>query len=423
VVVVDGGHVRIADNIVSTTRKADSLSFEHLLRSEARRRRLVGQLVSNPVFASGGGFDGRGTGIRLGPWLTNFDSAVARAEWMGRIRTNPPSVADLETPDTVRSYLLGVADAAVEEPATFPAFDRRVTDLRSSMGDAEFTRLVADDAGRLSVRSILLGTAIDVQPVEAVTAPARADSRSVEVRLGDAAVRFDSPIPLKAWIEGLRMIGVTSVADDRALRNALYDVVRRILVDGSVREQIPQFLEWYLRLRDRNRPAGSAGIVCGGRIAENVEIAGNRVTGMIEAIRVAVSHAADAGAAPDRAGLVRIDGNECELALPIEIEFGDQAIFVGNADAVTVSGNTSSMPGIARGAAGYAHGVRVHGHLGPRLAVTDNVLDHADVAVRVVPLSGHTTTHRWFVRDNVGPAAAPAVAAPASVETSGNIGR
>jgi hypothetical protein len=342
---------------------------------------------------------------------------------MSRIRANPPSSADLETPDTVRTYLLGVADAAVEEPTTFPAFDRRVTDLRSSMGDAEFTRLVADDAGRLSIRSILLGTAIDVHPVEAVTAAAATDSRSVEVRLGDAAVRFDSPIPLKAWMEGLRMIGVTSVADDRALRNALYDVVRRILVDGSVREQIPQFLEWYLRLRNRNRPAGSAGIVCGGRIAENVEIAGNRVTGMIEAIRVALSHAADAGAAPDRAGLVRIDGNECELALPIEIEFGDQAIFVGNVDAVTVSGNTSSMPGIARGAVGYAHGVRVHGHLGPRLAVTDNVLDHAGVAVRVVPLSGDATPHRWVVRDNVGPAATPAVVAPASVDTADNIGR
>jgi hypothetical protein len=423
VVVVDGDHVRITDNVVAATRKNDSLSLENLLRSEARRRQLVGQLVADPVFASGGSFEGRGTGIRLGPWITNFDSVVGRAEWMGRIRANPPTEADLETPDTVRRFLLGVADEAVDQPSTFPAFDRRVTELRSSVGATEFARLLDDDAGRISVRSILLGNAIEVLPAAAPTAPARPDSESIEIRLGGAAVRFDSPIPVKPWMEGLRLTGVTSAADDRVLRNALYDVARRILVDASVRDQIPQFRQWFEALIHRNRPAGSTGIVCGGRIADDVDITGNRVSGMIEAIRVAVSSASAAGEAPDRAGTVRIGDNECALAVPIEMEHGRQAIFVGNADRVSVSGNTSSMPGVGRGTAGYSSGVRVHGHLGPRLAVTDNVLDHADVAVRVVALSGAANPHLWFVRDNVGPSAAPAVVAPAAVQVSNNVGR
>ena len=120
---------------------------------------------------------------------------------------------------------------------------------------------------------------------------------------------------------------------------------------------------------------------------------------------------------------VRITDNECALALPIEFEFGEQAIFVGNVDRLTVSGNATSMPGIGRGEAGYADGVRVHGHLGSRVAVTDNVLDHAGVGVRVNVLSGAATPHVWFVRDNVAPAALPAVVAPTSVSLSNNVGR
>jgi hypothetical protein len=162
--------------------------------------------------------------------------------------------------------------------------------------------------------------------------------------------------------------------------------------------------------------------VCGGRLAADVLVSGCAISGVVEGVRVAVSHAGASTDAPDLAGTVRVEGCSVRQVLPIDVEAAPHAVFVGNAERVSVAQVSTSVSGVGRGDIGSDAGVVVHGHLGPRLAVHDNVLDHASTGVRVVALSGDGRPHLWYVRDNVAPSAVAAVDAPSSVAVSGNVG-
>jgi hypothetical protein len=244
----------------------------------------------------------------------------------------------------------------------------------------------------------------------------------VSLRLGSGHVEFESPVAASGWTQALRLNGVTTAANSRTLRNALYAAARRIIRDPSYRAQNPAFGQWFQAKVDRNLPAASVGVTCAGRAAEDVAVVGNRFEGVIEAVHVAVSRSATPEDAPEYAGTVRVVGNEALLHLPIELERGRDAIFVGNVRRLTVEGNTLSVVGAGQGESAYQNGIRVHGHLGSRLAIEANVADHSDVGVRVVVLSGQSQPHLWLVRDNVAPAATPAVIAPTSVVVTNNVG-
>lgn len=403
ILVIDGEHVRITDNVIQVTRKGKGLSFADLLTDEARLRRLVGQLVAAPRLVRPGDFTGPGTGIRLGPWLTRFDSMVSREEWAGRIRAEPPSDDELASAETVRAYVRRLADAAVDDPTTFPAFEHRVAGLRRNIGATGFDRLLAEEAGRSTVRAMLIGTELDVVAVD----PSGSRGRATEVRLGGGHVAFDSPVPAEVWLQALRLHGVRAT-DSTALRNALYDVSRRVLVDAAFRSQLPAFAAWFRGLVDRNRTVAAFGVVCAGRRAEDVEISGNRISGATEAIRVAVSHAAGVDDPALFAGTVRLRANQCELDLPMETETGQRGILVGNVRRLTATENVVAMPSAEAGSTPYTNAFELHGHLGNRVVIDDNVVTHGFTGINVVVLSDEKTRHVWTVRDNcVGSAMVP----------------
>jgi hypothetical protein len=390
--------------VIEVTRKGKGLSFAELLTDETRVRRLVGHLVAKPRLLQPGDFTGPGNGIRLGPWMTRFDSMVSREEWSGRIRTEPPTEDDLASADTVRAYVNRLADAAVEDPTTFTAFEHRVAGLRRNIGAAGFDRLLGEDAGRSTVRAMLVGTELDVVAVDADGGSGRA----VEIRLGDGHVAFDSPMSATAWQQALRLHGVRAVPDSTALRNSLYEVSRRVLVDPTYRAQLPVFAGWFAALVDRNPAVAAFGIVCAGQRAEDVEISGNQISGATEAIRVAVSHRAGAEDPPLFAGTVRLRANHCELDLPMETEAGQRGILVGNVRRLTATENVMSMPSAEAGSTPYANAFELYGHLGNRVVIDDNVVTHGFTGIRVVALSDQTTRHVWTVRDNcVGSAMVP----------------
>ncbi|HET9443060.1 MAG TPA: DUF6519 domain-containing protein [Acidimicrobiales bacterium] len=426
VIVVDGRHVRVADNVVRVTPKGEALSLAVLLQDEARIRRLVGQLVDNPRLLPAGDVNplpGGPDRLRLGPWEARFDSVVTTQDWARRVAATPPTGTDLASPDAVRSYVNRLADAAVTQPDTFPEFARRIsftTGLeRDTPGDrADLSRLVISDAVRPTLRNLLVSPNIEVLAAD----PSPASGATVELSVGAGHVAFESPVSTNAWMAALRAMGVTTTASSKALRNSVYAAARAVLADARLRAQVPAFAGWFAGLVDRNLAAASFGVVCAGRLAEDVAVTGNRFEGVMEAVRVAVSRRASSEDPPEYAGTVRVAANEAALALPVEIERGSQGVFVGNARRLTVDGNTLSVPGVGTGQSAYANGIRVHGHLGARMAVEANVADHCDVGVRVTVLSGQQQPHLWLVRDNVAPAATPAVVAPAAVVASGNVG-
>ena len=412
VIVVDGRHVRIRDNVLAVTAKSDALRLDRLLADPRRRRRLVGQLVAKPLLGAVDG--GTQPPILVGDFVARFDSTISAGEWTRLIAENPPAAADTESPTAVRNFLAGLADAAVAEPARFPAVDRRFASLRGIVGGNAFDDLVASDAGRLTLRNTILGGAIDVIGVGEVPG----QQRSASVTRGGARVRFDSPVPASAWVAALDAANVV-VSSDEQLKLALYRAADRVITDAAFRDQNPALRAWFQGLVDRNPPAASLGVLCGGRSAEDVVVEGNTMYGMYEGVRVAVSHGAALGEVPDRAGTVRIVDNVIAMARPIEHAFGRQAIMIGNVDDGRIAGNRMFLdPG--SGTAPFLIGVRAHGHFGSRLLIEGNVAEDTSIGVHVREMSGTQVPHLWLVRDNVTPAGIYDI--PQTVQQSNNIG-
>lgn len=414
IMVIDGRMVRISDNRIVVAPKGSGLSIDRLLADGTRQRRLVGRLIARPLVS---GAPKAPEGLRVGPWLARFPSVAPQAEWVSRVSADPPRASDLVNEEAVRAYIGRLADEAVTNPDNFPAFRRHLASFERSVGSSGFAELVSQPVGLRAVRAQLAGPDIEV-----MGSAVAAVGRSVTVRLGDHGISFDSPLDARTWNAALRAAGVRSVNSAGQLRSALYNTARRLLVDSALRDKVSGFGPWYGQLVDKNAPAASLGVLCAGRRAVDVSVQGNRFEGVIEAVRVAVSHAAAAGASADVAGRVEVSGNECELALPMEHAHGTQAIFIGNAARVTVEGNSSRHQPAGREKATYDFGVRVHGHLGARLLVAGNVVDNCRTGVGIVAVSGAALTHSWVARDNVAPATTSVVTAPSGVSQSGNVG-
>ena len=424
VIIIDGSQVRVTDNVISGAtheHRRKRISLDRLLTVESRRRLLVGQLVGKPRLLGIADVESNGS-VRIGPWTARLASAISPGSWAGLITANPPTDDDLKAPETVRRYLARLVKATIEQPAFFPAFARRLSDLRHDVGGEAFDTLLREPAGRSTVEAFLLGRSVDVSPAN--DRPGRRGTeptRVVDLRLEKGHVEIESPVPPASWVSALTMLDAAGPANSTTLRNSLYRAARQALRDSEFRNTIDAFRDWYASVEARNVMVASAGVVCAGRLAEDVEVTGNRFLDISEAVHIAVSQDAPREAPPLYAGTVRVMDNEARLALPVELERGDQGIFVGNARRVTITRNTLATAVTDNPT--YHTGVRVHGHLGARLAVDGNTTDGCAIGVRVTAVSGHTEPHSWLVRDNVAPSATTPVSVSPGVLESGNAGR
>jgi hypothetical protein len=417
--IVDADMADVAGNVIQVARKPPRLGIKQLLADPLRRRKLIGQLIARPLVAERSSLVDRTTVLRVGEYAVRFDSAVPREAWANLLEENPPVDADLSSAEAVHGYVTELADRAVAEPATFPAFDRRVAGLRASVGDEEFDALLRERAGRAAVRGMLVGGGIEV--VEESALPEL--SRTTRVALGEHRVLFDSPVPATTWANALRAADVAESSSNAALRNDLYKVASRVLLDEDFRARHPAFKGWYDGLVDNNPACASSGIVCAGRFAHRVDITDNHIDGVIEAVRVAVSHRAPPDAAPDRAGTVHVARNHCTLRVPLEQFLGSQGMFFGNVDRLTVQGNVVRMTATDIQEHAYVWGIKVGGHLGHRLDVSDNVVEHCQVGIKVeIRFDDPQPPHRWVVRDNVAPSTTHPVDVPSQVQATGNVG-
>lgn len=127
--------------------------------------------------------------------------------------------------------------------------------------------------------------------------------------------------------------------------------------------------------------AGAQGIVIAGRAAESVHIVRNRISGVREGIKVAVSHRAPAGAQPDQAGRVVIEANEVALRVTPALRGERFGIFIGNTRSLTVRDNHVQVWRQLMSQSNRVEGVRVFGVQGPFVQVQNNHLQDATVGV------------------------------------------
>jgi hypothetical protein len=115
--------------------------------------------------------------------------------------------------------------------------------------------------------------------------------------------------------------------------------------------------------------------------------------------------------------------NHCTLRVPLEQFLGSQGMFFGNVDRLTVQGNVVRMTATDIQEHAYVWGIKVGGHLGHRLDVSDNVVEHCQVGIKVeIRFDDPQPPHRWVVRDNVAPSTTHPVDVPSQVQATGNVG-
>jgi hypothetical protein len=250
----------------------------------------------------------------------------------------------------------------------------------------------------LALRNSILAGSIDVVGVGELPG----QERSSTIARSGARVRFNSPVPTAAWVAALDAAGA-QVASDDSLKLALYRVADQVIADADFRNRFTAFQNWFQGLVDNNPASASLGVLCAGRLAEDVVVEGNAMHGVYEGVRVAVSHSAPLGSPWDYAGAVRIVDNTIDLVLPVEEAFGRQGIMVGNVGELRVAGNRLTVPNAAQGAPPYLMGIRVHGHFGGRMLIDSNVMLSVSIGVQIRVVGAIVSLGLWQARDNYAP--------------------
>jgi hypothetical protein len=178
----------------------------------------------------------------------------------------------------------------------------------------------------------------------------------------------------------------------------------------------------YERLAEEQPSVASQGIVIAGVAAPDVRVIDNSVQGVLQGVRVGVSHREASQGAPDMAGRVQIAGNTVGLLLPpidIRERYG---IFVGNCNSLRIEDNVVTVTRYQLTANLYIEGIRVYGHLGRMVLVRDNHLSGVATGVRVTPLNpASNQLQQWLVSTNMAEQARSAVIADSRVRRENNL--
>ena len=244
----------------------------------------------------------------------------------------------------------------------------------------------------------------------------------VGISAGKGSVWFKTdPSLVAVWKNWIKRNPPKGVQNDRDLLRHLAKTADRVLLNRGALQtgdrMFDQFENWYKNLLGANQAVGSQGIVVGGRIANDIRILNNRMSGVLQGIHVGVSHRVAASGTPDMAGTVHIMGNNIGVLLPPGAR-ERHGIFVGNCDSLIVQNNYASVRRFLVTSQVSIEGIRIYGHLGRMMVVRQNHLVGTTVGIRVVPLIVAGTRQRtpqWIVTDNVAPNARKAVIAPRSV--------
>jgi hypothetical protein len=159
------------------------------------------------------------------------------------------------------------------------------------------------------------------------------------------------------------------------LRAYLDKKANTIIVNEGKIAAINMFKPWYRMLLKRDPSVAEQGIVVGGEVAGDVRIINNTIDGVIQGIRIGVSHRESKQGKPDLAGSVVICGNRIDVVLPpvgIRERFG---VFVGNCNSLIMNDNYAKLTPFYTTKRFRVEGIHVYGHLGQRMIIRHNHLD------------------------------------------------
>jgi Family of unknown function (DUF6519) len=411
--VTDAGRAVIRDNEVTVAPRPAGLTFEKLLTDPARRKRLAKRLVANAVIEARS--SGRNAAmLRAGRFTALIHSAVPQSEWRSLMAANPPTDAQKTSAAGYQRYVQTLVASAARDPKLLPSYNRQLGDLQRALGDQEFARL-----NPAVKNGLLVSGQVEVRSFEELSAADRSNSLVVD----DRRIEFDSPISSADWTGITRVQQPGSLRNDAELLTYVKAAALRLVREPAFRSRFASAQSWFDSLKANNPSVGHQGIVCGGRSFAGAEISGNSVTGFMTGIHIGLSHEGATSQQFDQASLVTVENNSLNLRVPIERERGNFGLFVGNVQRLRIVANTLSWAGQLQDPddpKAFWEGVRVWGHLGSFITLTENMIGpmvQTGIRVRHSGVMPTARNVQWLAGDNLveGVAATRVIDAPSAM--------
>ncbi|MBK8096625.1 MAG: hypothetical protein IPK26_05925 [Planctomycetes bacterium] len=369
---------------------ARAMRFETLLAEPAFRTRLANVLLADAITSDAEATPGRVT-LEAGRFNLVFNTSVPTAEWRALMRAEPPAAAELADPVAAKAYGERLLRIAVDNPERLRTFDEHLGRIRRSVGEAAFERL--DPRVRAS---FLNAGEVEVQTLSGTEGAERTNVLS----LGEARVRFDSPVSDADWQALLRAGPPPRVRNSEELRAHLGQLAELAIADANIRARVPGVREWFERLRLSDAAILEAAILCrGGGLAE-LTVRDCIVVDAFTGIDVG-RELRDPRGTGERIASAQVADNRIGLRLPRDRARGGAAVTVLNPERSHVENNDLQVAGDVSARNNWRSGIVLAGSLGGFALVRENSIRGCATGIRIQPVNDIGNLRvQWLVGDN-----------------------
>jgi len=273
--------------------------------------------------------------------------------------------------------------------------------VRRSNKKHTFRRRLQDRGFRLSIRKNML---IDVEVVTGTQQPER--QNIVEIAYGeDKKIRWETqPELVDAWVAYFNDFPLPADYNDRDLVRYVKKQADKILLDPTVKENI--FNSWINGLKPYLPAIAEQGIVCAGRVANDVIISGNTIIGVNQGIHIGLSHrrsGVDTDNEPDIAGRVMISGNRVVNFQSVQALRGRHGIYIGNVDCLHIENNHLKLETyLPPNATSVGTGIHMFGYFDDLIQVRGNRIAGYTTGIYVKAVNSlREETLLWQVENNL----------------------
>ena len=216
-------------------------------------------------------------------------------------------------------------------------------------------------------------------------------------------VLIESPVAASIWRDNIiSTIGDRPLRSNQELLAVTKGIASRVITDVGFRNSNINFVNWFELLRQQNPAVSFKGIVCGGRVANEVRIINNTVEGAQEAIHVGLSDRDQTTQRSYTAGRVIIENNTLNVRIPPLVIHRRGGIFVGNCNHLTISQNQITVQKYLFSRQTAVEAIRIHGRLGRMVVIDQNYSTNCTTGIRFVPLDVVSKqTKQWLIADNL----------------------
>ena len=276
--------------------------------------------------------------------------------------------------------------------------------VRPKPKKSKLKSLIKNKKYRLTIRKMFLSDVV------VVTGDTPSDNaRNVEFRYGNRLLRFNTPENLiNVWLDVFKKLNFEDDLHNRDVIRVVKQRAEDIILTLAASDNIPRsniafaFQSWFREMKISLPSIASQGVVCGGRIANDICISNNSILGVAQGIHIGLSdYKLDVGQTFN-AGRLLLTGNRVVNYFSSQALGEWHGIFVGNFESLHVENNFLELKKFPFDLDSTVRGIRLHGYFGGMLQVRGNRLSGYDPGIFAKAVNASKEeVHLWQVENNL----------------------